>query len=778
MKYDWLNKLEIGSTIKTIFYEDGLENIESQNLRTLFKSKLEFEDNTKIHLCKLSNEKPKELMAVCSVTNDIDEYFENYGIGSTKLEKSLENLIIIFLDENNQTDFFDFIYKGYVILNKQKQIIDELESEVLSIIEELKNAIYTNNLEPVYRENIIFKIKDSKPYKEIYSEKFGRIISEKRYGWYFSKKILIDCYNLIENSESGDCVEPIDYNYKKENFYDLLSQLKTSDNSSVTKLEDDKTLFDDLYIEREIELDLKEKIINVQGKQLILLVGNSGDGKSTILRKLLKSDELQNNGFEIHNDATESFYPNKDSIETLMEVLEPYSDQNLEEGNKKVLIAINMGIIGKFLDHPRICEFSKLKEYLLKSNILKDGVRKGEVFDKIFDYFSFSEYFIYNVSENDFNSRYIELLFDSVFSKKNGNIFYENYLLLDNSIKNSCPVAINYELMTHKNFQDYIKNLLILVHIDDGILLTSRILWNFIFELLFDEELERLYSKSLKPLNGMDFVKRLLPNKLFNVESDNEIIKAISNHSDLVESSYKFDLFLHQIFTCTSEQLKNELMKTKKYNNQKIIEESIELIYTDNYKKDENFKYDTNRMLATIFAVDYGDLSVFDLLHKYARIVYIYNKSKKLRKEEELKVLKENISTVICSWNGKHNKENFINTSFTNGKFKKSVKFDSSKLKFKRDDITICSHFYKLPRITYKEEISLLIDYNLFCIINKIINGYQLNSLERMDYIRLNDFITNLVYECINEKEQYIYNGESSFVITLNEYDEFIIRKD
>ena len=81
-----------------------------------------------------------------------------------------------------------------------------------------------------------------------------------------------------------------------------------------------------------------------------MLSGSVGDGKSHLLSYMkYKHPDLMEN-FSIHNDATESFDPNLTAIETLNKVLEPFSDENINESNEKLILAINLGILSNLMD--------------------------------------------------------------------------------------------------------------------------------------------------------------------------------------------------------------------------------------------------------------------------------------------------------------------------------------------------------------------------------------------------------------------------------------------
>src|SRR5690554_6790193 len=108
-----------------------------------------------------------------------------------------------------------------------------------------------------------------------------------------------------------------------------------------------------LHVKREVERKLREQIIICAKEpkaKLLLICGNVGDGKSHILSFLNK--ELQNelNEFTIHNDATEAHNPNESSNDTLHKLLKGFRDKNISNTTDKIILAINLGTLSKFLE--------------------------------------------------------------------------------------------------------------------------------------------------------------------------------------------------------------------------------------------------------------------------------------------------------------------------------------------------------------------------------------------------------------------------------------------
>lgn len=139
-------------------------------------------------------------------------------------------------------------------------------------------------------------------------------------------------------------------------FIDVLKRCKQSSKEAVENLEGFSEFKQYMHVQRPVEKELENYILEAKQTkepQLILVCGGVGDGKSHILSYLKdKYDFLADpERFYLHNDATESFSPRKTSIETLAEILKPFSDHEIGKGsNITIVLAINLGALNNFID--------------------------------------------------------------------------------------------------------------------------------------------------------------------------------------------------------------------------------------------------------------------------------------------------------------------------------------------------------------------------------------------------------------------------------------------
>ena len=173
-------------------------------------------------------------------------------------------------------------------------------------------------------------------------------------------------------NESLQLILPKDLNEDESYLLREVRRLKDSAQEAIENANQFSLFKDYLHIDRKVQLDLEGvlsgKIEKDQGN-LILLCGNVGDGKSHLLAYLKKKKRWLIDKYTIFNDATESFSPNKDAMETLEEILNDFSDQNIESSKNKVILAINMGVLHNFIsiEHKEYT-YNRLKQFISDSN--------------------------------------------------------------------------------------------------------------------------------------------------------------------------------------------------------------------------------------------------------------------------------------------------------------------------------------------------------------------------------------------------------------------------
>jgi DNA phosphorothioation-dependent restriction protein DptF len=96
-----------------------------------------------------------------------------------------------------------------------------------------------------------------------------------------------------------------------------------------------------LYIQQDIERDLRARLAQAKPGDMLFLCGSSGDGKSEILTRAYHEYQSK---VRFHLDATHSFQPNQSAIEALDQVFwTAIAEQQI------LVVGINIGMIGNYV---------------------------------------------------------------------------------------------------------------------------------------------------------------------------------------------------------------------------------------------------------------------------------------------------------------------------------------------------------------------------------------------------------------------------------------------
>ena len=295
-----------------------------------------------------------------------------------------------------------------------------------------------------------------------------------------------------------------------------------------------------LHVIRNTETDFKHlmhAISNINHKQLVLVCGSAGDGKSHLLSHL-KYDDSENlfADYSIINDATESNSPKETAIQTLAGRIAAFRDDRLDDGGcEKVVLAINLGMLNNFIDSPQGKDFQALRSYVLNNNIFT--VAEPLPFDRnsVFQHIDFSNYQLYTLTAHGAKSDYLSQLFTKIFAASCENPFYAAYTDSASCPHHvHCPVRHNFEFLMKPEIQSQLIQRIIEVCIKDKLIVTSRDVLNFIFDAIAspdfdDKSFWRTISNPVKFLEA--YISYTTPMLVFGNQGTSEIIDRMTVQS-------------------------------------------------------------------------------------------------------------------------------------------------------------------------------------------------------------------------------------------------------
>ena len=570
-----------------------------------------------------------------------------------------------------------------------------------------------------------------------------------------------------------------------------LSKLKESSREAVEGLSVFTPFKKYMHIDRNAQRELEQIILEANqqnNSQLILVCGSVGDGKSHIISYFKNKYPDIIAGFTLHNDATESLEPNKTSMDTLNDLLENFSDEKIESSNEKLILAINLGTLNNFIDSEYGQRFTKLKQFVNEKKILERSIEDNSFnTDSNIQFVNFSDYSLYSLKDEKVESEYIKSLIKKITDKSELNIFYESYQRNCMKCKNKdkCPIKSNYELLSEEKVQDAIVDLLVQSIIKKKIIISTRALLNFMYDLLVARTHIDIHSPMFKDdiakLKNEEYINSLTPNIIFDHEELSFIFNALQSLDPLNVRNKEVDDFII------------------KFNNSVNIIEFFDkyIDYPKGYisrlstlNNEEKLDKKTKKELLKLFIRSYylcGKGDIFNLKDQvyedFIKYVYYWNKGDK----SKLKELYAQVKDGILKWNGEADK-NQINIFIGKNQVKYKV---SEELEIKADTTNLPSNkdnrlekFLTTIEIKYRGEgldksYGIDIDFPLYELLVRVGNGYRPNKKDKNHFIKFIEFI-NKIEMAGSQKNQLTFtekNREKNKRYKLEYDEEFEIYK-
>jgi DNA phosphorothioation-dependent restriction protein DptF len=507
-----------------------------------------------------------------------------------------------------------------------------------------------------------------------------------------------------------------------------------------------------LHIEREVERQLSDQIkhCSTQSKaQLLLVCGNVGDGKSHVLSYLNKEFSNEMDQFTIHNDATESHNPSESSNDTLHKVLEGFRDENIENSDDKIILAINLGTLSKFLEEHG-SDYTLLQEYVSEKKILDTDVIHDDHFDEksSFHHVNFTDYHIYSLTPEGPTSLIISTLLNRLTSNNDKNSIYKAYSALKKlDWSEDCPIRYNYEFLIKEENREAVMNLIIQAIVKNKEIVSVRSLLNFFFDLIVPvglnwENLD-LYQSQIKKCSEPDFLSLLIPNYIFEHPELSGLFEKISKLDPCI---YRHEGLDTNLINLINSDKPSALFS--EFINKNSIEGIEEKLDSGTLKNEELTKL---FMRLNFFGMRKKVAHLSDpYFEKYMSTLHHFNNN-------QISAIKEVYSLVQESarrWYGdpKKTKKVVVNLGRNQSKYRVFKDFKAVP-DFKKESPStdeLLTKFVQEFTLYFKLDnsdipIRIHIDYGLYEILNRILNGYRPNKKDNNNYISFVSLINKLI---------------------------------
>ena len=540
--------------------------------------------------------------------------------------------------------------------------------------------------------------------------------------------------------------------FTKSKLYLEFSKLSMNSQKSVQCGRSLSLLDQYLHVERPVEKLLRDKMNEIEhnGSGIILLIGSAGDGKSHLLSRVRQDYQWDESSF--YNDATASCSPSKTAVQTLKEVLIDFSDDFIDQTNRKLILAINLGKLNAFIeDEESRQKYSKIIKATSGIFDNDDSISEQEN-DKIKIVYFANEQIFELITEKQeqypVQSTFLSSILDKIISPKANNPFYTAYQQ-DKQSEDFCnsPLIINYELLRMPNIRETIVKTIIEAIFRFKLIITPREFFDFIYSIIICKDLDNYNEK-------VDQFKVLLPTLIYN-GNNNIILSAISKLDPIIYSNSDHDKMLSVLFT--SYDIPQDLYK--EFLNLHIPEAVIEIINNHYHNNGRELEATTKFVFSLYHLLLYhSESNVYkDFIELLPKVL--------LNDKEKLLHLYEITGRAIPRHFGSfYEKNNIVPLNIQGSKYKLFTYLNlKPKLVESQFNINHPSNFPLYVTLHWQidnEIISLKVDYQLYSYLFDLDSGRLVTSFDNEKNLAFNTFVNNLA-EYSNHEEMTIvkFNG-------------------
>ncbi|WP_020597299.1 DNA phosphorothioation-dependent restriction protein DptF [Spirosoma panaciterrae] len=537
------------------------------------------------------------------------------------------------------------------------------------------------------------------------------------------------------------------------NFKELLDTLSLSSPEAVVNGETNS--FDDLkrylHIERTVEQDLSNLIMSAlttSYPQLIFIIGNVGDGKSHLLARMWEKHPVEMNAFYVHNDATESKSIHKTYLETLRDVLLPFSDNEIGNisNTSKTIIAINLGTLTNFL-HEKGNEFNCLRNFIESNGILQDSDQRSKE-DRYIKYINLADYHLYSLSEDGPFSTILNEIICKITQKTEKNPFYQAYknYYKEHSAPDKCPLKYNYDLLGETKVKDRIIQIIIEAIIKYKLIVSVRLMLNLLYDLIVPPKLSTLSEKEiLKECTSIKsesiFYKWTLPWLLFESTSTSPILKQIAELDPVGKTTEEMDQLVIKMGTTSNPNsyfFDNKLLTTDdpltKNLADMLVFDRLKLFIRLNYIKGTALEL---IQLDTVYYEFMKNLYFFHA-HHTSKLFNLYQKAQKaiFQWNGMLKMGEDYLNIDIGRRQNRYRISQKVKLELRPGEIKTPV---SGPINRFSSTITLGFKVMESPETYYVK-----VDYGLFLLLSSINLGYRANLIDKSNHVDFKQFVSKL----------------------------------
>lgn len=203
----------VGIRFSELFTQDELQYIKINKGKTgqllelsldmkLSNTNKDFEDGElKSNKCDaLGN--PKETIFITQISSMFDDLIRGIPFEQTSLFEKIDNILYVPVSKDGIPEEWFFLPSVHVDLKMPEftSLRNELENDYYTICNILRRQVESGRDGNIHTANgryIQIRSKDSKPYHSIYSDYYGREVSNKNHAFYFKKDFIFEIKRIM-----------------------------------------------------------------------------------------------------------------------------------------------------------------------------------------------------------------------------------------------------------------------------------------------------------------------------------------------------------------------------------------------------------------------------------------------------------------------------------------------------------------------------------------------------------------------------------------------------
>jgi DNA phosphorothioation-dependent restriction protein DptF len=492
-----------------------------------------------------------------------------------------------------------------------------------------------------------------------------------------------------------------------------------------------------LFVQQDIETDLRKLLASLEGSKIVFLCGSSGDGKSEILTRCFSEYQQK---FDFHLDATHSFAPHQSAIQALDEKFDDH-----KRGSKPLVLGINIGMLANYSNEgdSRHQEIKESIDRFLSGQLNKNlrPIPDGSVY-----YLDFEQYARFNFQkEGGSYSAFARTLLKKLTSADVANPFFLVAKKDAETRRGDQRVLANYKLLSLESVQEFIITQLFKARLIKDQFITTRALLDLIHHLLVG------------------------PGYLFDnlfIGDDNELVARLTEFDPVKIHTRELDQFVLKYELSLPDERLNAFLDAMAYEGVFVDRSNIKqgsaasLIRFFSLMRNEEF--------GNNFHHDFKPIFEEELLESYAQVWRLHNefdnsadKKKELRKFYSLDLIygiqryANRNAPELLNIQG----ELFL-SSFGKVKLTAPVELKADYDAIHQKMHITSSHFMAYLKVGDQSLKPIAINLNLFELLQKLKDGYRPNKYDKNAVVLLDEIVEQVTDMAKSSMTLKFYDGD------------------